>query len=147
MSKLGVLNLVKAAHDMVHARTDSMEGLERFLVTWFCTKFETTPNDPRLEEMTLEELVTVFYMHRLSEDPKVVQQLVHDGEDEYEKWLKQEMEDEYLSDEEMVQGMVQYEENQKDKRRAKDGEMKAKLKDLPERITTEFPSFEPQDKK
>lgn len=147
MSKLGVLNLVKAAHDMVNAKTDSMEGLERFLVAWFCTKFETTPNDPRLDEMTLEELVTFFYMHRIKEDPEAIHRLVDDGEDEYEKWLKQEMEDEYVSDEEMVQGMLQYEENQKDKRRIKDEEMKAKLKELPERITTEFPSFDPQDKK
>jgi hypothetical protein len=147
MSKLGVLNLVKAAHDMINARTDSMEGLERYLVAWFCTKFETTPNDPRLDEMTLEELVTVYYMHKLHNDTETVSRLISDGEDEYEKWLKQEMEDEYVSDEEMVQGMLQYENNQKDNRRAKDEEMKAKLKELPDKITTVFPSFDTQDKK
>ena len=145
MSKLGVLNLVKAAHEMVNAKTDSMEGLEKFLISWFCTKFETTPNDDRLQEMTLEELVTFFYMHRIKEDPEVVSRMVTDGEDEYERWLREEMEEEYVTDEEMVQGMLQYENNQKDKRRAKDEEIRSKLKELPDRITTEFPVKGPQD--
>lgn len=147
MSKLGVLNLVKAAHEMVNARTDSMEGLERFLVSWFCTKFETTPNDPRLDEMTLEELTVFYYMNRIQDDPEVIPRLLQDGEDEYEKWLREEMADEYVTDDEMVEGMLQYEENQKDKRRVKDEEARARLKDLPERITTEFPTFDSQDKK
>ena len=147
MSKLGILNFVKAAHQMVNARTDSMEGLERYLVAWFCTKFETTPNDERLQEMTLEELVTFFYMHRLKDDPETVARLIEDGDDAYEKWLREEMEDEYVTDEEMVQGMLQYEESQKDKRRAKDEEAKAKLKELPDRITTDFSVFDSQDKK
>lgn len=147
MSKLGVLNFVKAAHDMLNAKTDSLEGLERFLICWFCTKFETTPNDDRLQEMTLEELTILFYMFRIKEDPETVSRMVTDGEDDYEEWLRQEMQDEYLTDDEMVQGMVQYEDNQKDKRRIKDEEMRAKLKELPDRITTEFPSLKPQDKK
>ena len=145
MSKLGVLNLVKAAHEMVNAKTDSLDGLEKFLISWFCTKFETTPNDDRLQEMTLEELVTFFYMNRIKEDPEVVSRMVTDGEDEYERWLREEMEDEYVTDEEMVQGMLQYENNQKDKRRAKDEEIRSKLKELPDRITTEFPVIGPQD--
>lgn len=145
MSKFGVLNFVKAAHEMVNAKTDSMEGLEKFLISWFCTKFETTPNDDRLQDLTLEELVTFFYMNRIKDDPEVVSRLILDGEDEYEKWLKEEMADEYVSDEEMVQGMLQYEDNQKDKRRAKDDEVRSKLKELPDRITTAFPTFDSQD--
>jgi hypothetical protein len=145
MSKFGVLNFVKAAHEMVNAKTDSMEGLEKYMIAWFCNKFETTPNDDRLQEMTLEELVTFYYMHRLKDDPETVSRLIQDGEDEYEKWLKAEMEDEYVTDEEMVEGMLQYEDGQKDKRRSRDLEAKAKLKDLPDRITTEFPTFDSQD--
>ena len=51
-------------------------------------------------------------------------------------------------EEEMVQGMLQYEESQKDKRRNRDQEIRAKLKELPDRITTEFPklsTFDSQD--
>lgn len=147
MSKLGVLNLVKAAHEMINAKTDSLEGLERYLIAWFCTKFETTPNDDRLQGMTLEELVTFFYMHRIKDDPETVSRMISDGDDDYERWLREEMEEEYVTDEEMVQGMLQYEENQKDKRRAKDEEIKAKVKELPDRITTDFSSIiDPQDK-
>lgn len=145
MSKLGILNFVKAAHQMLNSKTDSMEGLERFLIAWFCTKFETTPNDERLQEMTLEELVTFYYMHRLKDDPEVIAKLVDDGEDDYERWLKEEMEDEYVTDEEMVQGMLQYEDNQKDKRRQRDEEAKARLRELPDRITTDFSVFDSQD--
>lgn len=145
MSKFGVLNFVRAAHEMVNAKTDSMEGLEKFLIAWFCTKFETTPNDERLQDMTLEELVTFFYMHRIKDDPETVSRLITDGDDEYEKWLKEEMEEEYVTDEEMVQGMLQYENNQKDKRRAKDDEIKERLKELPDSITTKFPVFDSQD--
>lgn len=147
MSKFGILNFVKAAHEMLNAKTDSMEGLERYLIAWFCTKFETTPNDERLQEMTLEELVTFFYMNRLKDDPEVLSRLLDEGEDAYEKWLQEEMADEYVTDAEMVQGMVQYEESQKDKRRVKDEEAKAKLKELPDRITTDFSVFDSQDKK
>lgn len=79
MSKLGVLNLVKAAHEMINAKTDSLEGLERYLIAWFCTKFETTPNDDRLQGMTLEELVTFFYMNRIKDDPETVSRMISDG--------------------------------------------------------------------
>lgn len=145
MSKLGILNFVKAAHEMLNSKTDSMEGLERFLVAWFCTKFETTPNDDRLQEMTLEELVTLFYMYRLKDDPETLSRLLDEGEDSYEKWLQEEMADEYVTDEEMVQGMLQYEEGQKDKRRTRDEEAKARLKELPDRISTDFSIFDSQD--
>lgn len=130
---------------MLNSKTDSMEGLERFLIAWFCTKFETTPNDDRLQEMTLEELVTFYYMHRLKDDPEVIAKLVDDGEDDYERWLKEEMEDEYVTDEEMVQGMLQYEDNQKDKRRQRDEEAKARLRELPDKVTTDFSVFDSQD--
>lgn len=145
MSKFGILNFVKAAHEMVKADRSSMEGLERYLVSWFCIKFGATPSDPRLNDMTLEELVTFYYMHKLEEDPELVDRLVSNNEDDYERWLREEMEEEYVTDEEMVEGMVQYESNLKDKRRTKDEEMKAKLKDLPEKITTNFPTFGSQD--
>lgn len=145
MSKLGVLNFVKAAHEMVNAKTDSMEGLDKFLTTWFCLKFETTPNDPRLQELTLEELVTFFYMHRIKEDPETITKLISDGEDEYEKWLKQEMEEDYVNEEEMLEGMIQYEKDKKDILKLKDDGLKSKLKELPDKITTEFPTFAPRD--
>jgi len=130
---------------MVNAKTDSMEGLEKFLISWFCLKFETTPNDDRLQGMTLEELVTFYYMHRIKDDPETISRLIQDGEDEYEKWLKAEMEEEYVTDEEMVQGMLQYEENQKDKRKARDDEFRNKLKEMPDKVTTVFPTFDSQD--
>jgi hypothetical protein len=123
---------------MVNAKTESMEGLERWLVSWFCAKFNTTPNDDRLQEMTLEELVTFFYMHKIQEDAQFVERMSFDQDDDFERWLKEEMAEEYVTDEEMVQGMLQYENNQKDKRRQQDDELRRQLKELPDRITTDF---------
>jgi hypothetical protein len=141
-TKYGVLNFVKAADLMVNADTTSTIGLERFLITWFCLKFKTTPNDERLLEFTLEELLTFFYMHRLQEDPNVLNKMVSDGEDDYERWLKEEMAGEYRTDEQMVQEMLEYEEDQKSKRKLKDQAFMDRVEDLPDKITTTFPTFD-----
>jgi hypothetical protein len=145
MSKFGILNFVRAANEMVNAKTESMEGLERWLVSWFCAKFNTTPNDDRLQEMTLEELVTFFYMHKIQEDAQFVERMSFDQDDDFERWLKEEMAEEYVTDEEMVQGMLQYEQNSKDKRKQQDEHFKAQLKDLPAKITTNFSVFGDED--
>lgn len=138
MSKFGILNFVRAANEMVNAKTESMEGLERWLISWFCTKFNTTPNDERLQDMTLEELVTFFYMTKIQEDAGFVERMSFDQDDDFERWLKEEMAEEYVTDEEMVQGMLQYEDNRKDKRRQQDDELRRQLKELPDKITTDF---------
>ena len=145
MSKFGILNFVRAANEMVNAKTESMEGLERWLISWFCTKFNTSPNDERLQDMTLEELVTFFYMTKIQEDSGFVERMSFDQDDDFERWLKEEMAEEYVTDEEMVQGMLQYEQGSKDKRKQQDDLLKAQLKELPEKITTDFSVFGDED--
>jgi hypothetical protein len=138
MSKFGILNFVRAANEMVNAKTSTLEGLERWLISWFCLKFNTSPNDDRLQEMTLEELVTLFYMHKIQEDSKFVESMAFDADDDFERWLQEEMGDEYITDEEMVQGMLQYEQDSKERRKLRDAQSKIQLKDLPDKITTDF---------
>jgi hypothetical protein len=146
MADFGILNFVKAANDLVKAKQTSMEGLERYLEAWFCTKFNTTLNDPRLEAMTLEELLVTYYIFKLHTNPDAVADIISDPEeDSYEKWLREEMADEYVSDEEMVEGMLKYEENQKLKRKTRDEELKLKLGELPDRITTDFANLKAQE--
>jgi hypothetical protein len=145
MSKFGILNFVRAANEMVNAKTSTLEGLERWLISWFCLKFNTSPNDDRLQEMTLEELVTLFYMHKIQEDPKFVESMAFDTDDDFERWLQEEMGDEYITDEEMVQGMLQYEQDSKERRKLRDAQSKIRLKDLPDKITTDFSVFGNKD--
>lgn len=144
MANLGVLAFIKAAHAMLHADTSSMEGFERFLVSWYCFKYNVPPNDEKLLEMTLEELATLYFMHRIKEDPSFIAETVA-GKDDYEEWLKQEMGEDYISDEEMVQQMVEYDKRQafknSNENSIEDLEAIVKnLKDLPDRITTQFKS-------
>jgi hypothetical protein len=151
MANLGVLAFIKAAHAMLHADTSSMEGFERFLVSWYCFKYNVPPNDSNLLDMTLEELATLYFMHRIKEDPNFVAETVS-GKDDYEEWLKQEMGEDYISNEEMVKQMVEYEKEQIEKRtkdfKQSSEDLKAavkSLKDLPDRITTQFKSSNPED--
>lgn len=147
MANLGVLAFVKAAHAMLNADTSSMEGFERFLVSWYCFKYNVPPNDDKLQEFTLEELATLYFMHRIKEDPNFVADTVS-SKDDYEEWLRQEMGDDYLNEEQMTEQMVEYEKSQKLTKASEDlatsGEdLKAavqRLKDLPNRITTQFKS-------
>lgn len=149
MANLGVLAFIKAAHAMLHADTSNMEGFERFLVSWYCFKYNVPPNDEKLLEMTLEELATLYFMHRIKDDPSFIAETIA-GKDDYEEWLKQEMGEDYISDEEMVDQMIEYEKGQASKKPSENSveDLKAavkRLKDLPDRITTQFKSSNSED--
>ncbi len=75
--------------------------------------------------MTLEELLVNNQMHQIRENPELV---AHAEADEYEEWLKKEMGEEYISDEQMIEGMADEE---------KDFTKRIKAQ-FPDKITTDF---------
>lgn len=129
--KYGVKNFIAIADSYVNAKTDTMESLDKGLSAWFCFTFNTTLDDPRLLDMTLEDLLVFYYMHQIKNDPSVLDEIQTESGDEYEEWIKKEMGEAYQSEEEMVHKMVKYDEEE------------AVLADsLPDVITTDLSSLE-----
>lgn len=135
MAKYGLLNFLRIADAYINSDVSTIDGLERHLKSWFALKFNTTLDDPKLLDMTLEELVVLHEMHRIKADPSIVEETFNPEVKSYEEWLRQEMGDSYVSDEEMVEGMLQYDEASVQKRKENDN---IKPDDLPDVITTDF---------
>ena len=118
-------NIIKIADSYVNADTSTIDGISRMMQAWFCLEFNTTLNDERLQSMTLEELMLEYFMRKVHNN---INYIYESGakeypykEDDYEEWLKEEMGNEYVTDEEMT---------------------KLHEDELPEIIETSFPSFE-----
>lgn len=132
MSKqYGVKNFIHIANDYVNPDVTTMGGIEKFLTGWFCFKFNTTPNDDRLQEMTLEELMVLYQMHRIKDDPNYAQEQLSPSGDTYEDFLRKEMGEEYVSEEENIR--ILQEEEEAFTKRIRD--------QFPERVETDFSQF------
>lgn len=127
--KYGITNFIKIAKAHVDADTSTLEGIQQKLVAWYCLHFGKTPNDPSLLDMTLEELLVLFQMHRVRNNPEEVDNELNPNE--YENWLKKEMGESYLSDEDMVAAMEKEEQEFQQKVREK----------YPDKIRTDFSQF------
>lgn len=127
MSKqYGVKNFIHIANEFLNPDLSTEEGIEKYLTGWFCFQYGTTPNDARLLDMTLEELLVLYQMHRIKEDPNYYTNQV--GNNDYEEWLKKEMADEYVTVEENIKQMEAY-----------DQEYTEKIsKQFPDKIETSF---------
>ena len=123
-------NLAKLAKDTLHPDTSTVEGFKQFLKTWYVLQFNTTFKDPVLLSHSFEELIVLYYVHNLHRDATFVDDIIGDKlteDEEYEEFLRKRMGDDYVSEDEMVDNMVQYEEQER--------EIAAKL---PDRIDTDF---------
>lgn len=127
--RYGVSNFIKIAKEYVEPDTTTLEGIERKLISWYCFTYGTTPNDQRLQEMTLEELLILFQMHRIKNNPAEVEQEL--GANTYEDWLKKEMGEDYKDDEQMVKALEEEERKYQEKI----------AKKYPDRVTTNFNQF------
>lgn len=121
---------LKLAYEQLNPDTTTLAGVEQALVNWFCEKYDIPPSDPRVGEMYLEELMVMWQMHRLRNNPELVNE-IDAGAGSYEEWLKKEMGEEYVSPEEMQAKADALEAQEK-------AEIKALESKLPERITTDF---------
>ena len=92
--------------------------------------YNTTENDPRLLDMSVEELLVLFQMHRLKNTPELAES-TGDPAAEYENWLKTEMGEGYLTDEQMSEGMEKEEKAFQKRVRER----------FPDRISTDFSQF------
>lgn len=131
MKNYDLSNFLKIANEQINADTTTFEGIERRLIAWFCFTYNTTPNDDRLMNMTLEELLVLFQMHRIKNSPEEVSKELN-PKDSFEEWLKKEMGDEYVSDAKMVEEMDEEEEKYQEKIRKK----------FPDKVKTDFTNFE-----
>lgn len=132
MSKqYGVKNFISIANEYVNPDVTTMTGIQKFLIGWFCFKFNTTENDDRLQDMTLEELMVLYQMHRIKEDPLYAQEQMSPSGNSYEDFLKEQMGEDYVSEEEQIR---QIEEEEK--------EFTKRIRDqFPERVETDFSQF------
>ena len=72
--------------------------------------------------------MVLFYVHKIHDDPNWYEaQNQPNDEEDYEEWIKKMMGDDYTTEEEMVEDMVKYEE-----------EEKQMVAQLPESISTDF---------
>jgi hypothetical protein len=134
----GVKNFIHIANEYVNPDVTTVAGIEKFLIGWYCFKFNTTPNDDKLGEMTLEELMVLYQMHRIKDDPNYFTEQTAADKQTYEDWLKEEMGEDYASEEANIQAIEQEEKDYTKK-------VRDRFKELPERIDTDFSQFQKED--
>lgn len=137
----GIKNFLHIANAKVNPELNSAANIKTFLMSWFVLKHETTFQDERLLNMTLEELLVLYNMHKIHEDPGFYQQqtgTVSAEDAEYEAWLKEEMGDEYVTEKENIEQMEAHDKEYTEKVRKQFGE-------LPDTVTTDFSQFEKKE--
>lgn len=130
----GVKNFIQIANQYVNPDVSTLGGIQKFLMGWYAFKFNTTLNDDKLLEMTLEELMVLYQMHRIKDDPGYFEEQTT-KQASYEDWLKEEMGEDYVSEEENVKEIQAHEEEYTKRIRAQ----------FPDRIETDFSQFAKKD--
>lgn len=121
-------NLIKLANSYVNADLSTFDGFRKHLTAWYCFKYNTTFKDPTFLDHTFEELVLLYLMHEVRDNPQNYAKVLGDKEaEDYEAWIQKQMGADYVSEEEYVAQMVDYAKQEEEL-----------LKGFPERITTDF---------
>lgn len=127
MSKLDLRKqYLQLAYDQLNPKENTLKALEQVLTNWFCLKFSTTPNDERLLNMRLDELLLFRMMHEIHDRPSVIEE-IGPQRDEFEEWLRKEMGEDYKSMDQEIQQAEKLE-----------AEEKAIADTLPDKIETDF---------
>ena len=131
MSKVDIRKqYLKLAYEQLNPTTNDMGALQQVLVNWFCFQFNTTPNDQRLLDMRLDELLVLRMMHEIKERPQVVDE-IKSGYEEFEEWLKTQMGDSYKSIDQMASDVEKLDQQEQEI-----------AEELPTRIDTDFNSVQ-----
>lgn len=138
--KYGIKNFVRIANEYVNPNTETFDGIQKWLVGWFCFKYNTTPNDDRLLDMTLEELVVLYNMHQIKDNPayastQLGDEFVSDEDKDWEKFLEEQMGEDYQTESENIDFMIEEEKEYTERVRAQ----------FPERVTTDFSKFSKEE--
>ena len=113
MSKFDIRKrFLKLAYDQLNPNITSLDGLEQALKNWYCFQYNVPPNDDRLLDMTLEELLILNQMHKLRENPALTDEL--DSDNNYEDWLRKEMGKDYISQEDMLKQAEELDKHEKE---------------------------------
>lgn len=118
---------LKLAYDQLNPDLSTVEGLQTALMNWYCFQYNVPPNDDKLLEMTLEELLVLNQMHKLKENPSLAEE-IGSNSDDYEDWLKEQMGEDYVNPDEMIKAAEDLEES----------ERKEALEKYPDVVTTDF---------
>lgn len=131
MSKVDIRKqYLKLAYEQLNPTTNDMGALQQVLVNWFCFQFNTTPNDQRLLDMRLDELLVLRMIHEIKERPQVVDE-IKSGYEEFEEWLKTQMGDSYKSIDQMASDVEKLDQQEQEI-----------AEELPTRIDTDFNSVQ-----
>lgn len=124
-------NLVRLADSFVNADLTTFEGFRKHLIAWYVFKFKVTFKDPTLLDHTLEELALLYLMHEVKDNPQNYEKILGNPEaEDFEDWLKKTMGDDYQTEEEMAEEMLNSQKR-----------IEEIAKTLPDRITTDFSQF------
>ena len=118
---------LKLAYDQLNPDLTTVEGLQTALINWYCFQYNVPPNDDKLQELCLEELLVLNQMHKLRENPNLAEE-IGSNSDDYEDWLKGQMGDEYVNPEDMIKTAEDLEES----------ERREVLEKYPDKVTTDF---------
>ncbi|NIU87504.1 MAG: hypothetical protein GWN56_09530 [Nitrosopumilaceae archaeon] len=129
-------NFARIAHAKLNPDISTLEGLKQFLTNWYCFQYGVTEKDDKLLSMTVEELIILYQMHRIKEDPEYYNNIINpSAQDSYEEWLKKEMGDEYVTEEENVSQILKEQEDYTKKIRDQ----------FPDKVTTDFDQFRKEE--
>lgn len=98
----------KLAREYLNPDTSTLAGLGKYLTTWYVLKHRVSYKDPILLEHSLEELLLLYYVHHYNENPPEEAEQQQAEEDSYEEWLKEQMGDDYESEEDMIASLEEY---------------------------------------
>lgn len=105
--------------------------MKTYLVSWYCFQYGVTQKDDKLLDMTLEELLVLYQMHRLRDDPQYYDEIMNPKAQDYEDWIKEQMGEDYVTEEENIEQILEY-----------DKKLTEKVKEqYPEEIKTDFSQF------
>lgn len=105
-----------------------MEGLKQFLIQWFCDFHKVTRDSDIILDKTLEELAVEYMTECIKADREYYDRIMNDGEDSYERWLKEQMGEEYQTTDENEAMMKEEQQQHSDKIRSQ----------FPDEIKTDF---------
>lgn len=130
----GVKNFIHIANEFVNPDVTTFEGIQNFLIGWYCFQYGTTPKDDKLLDMTVEELMVLYQMHRINNDPNYYQEQTNDDLMDHDDWVKKEMEEmgeEFMDDKAYADFVQDYDQKMTEKIRNQ----------LPQEITTDFSKY------
>lgn len=123
--KYGLDRFLAIAHERMNPNTSTREGLATAMQTWACFELKTVPWDTRIMNASVEQLLIFYHMHKLKEDPQIIEKL--DGSiRQYDDWAD-DMGAE--SPEEYAKLLEEWEKKEANK---------AEEMNLPDKVTTDF---------